>query len=202
MKIAVVTFRYGLLLALVAVICTLVSAGVYFVTKDKIDSVISENQRKLLLEVIPQNYFDNNLVQSCIKSALPDIHKIYLAKKNQQITAYAFETVAHDGYSGDIRILVGLTPSGEVLGVRTIEHHETPGLGDKIDLRISNWILSLTNQHITENNQAEWAVKKDGGKFDQFAGATITPRALINQVKRSALLMLKSSNFEQYPTCN
>ena len=80
------------------------------------------------------------------------------------------------------------------MGVRVIEHHETPGLGDKIELRISNWILSLSNQTITENNLMEWAVKKDGGKFDQFSGATITPRAVVNQVKRSALVMLANQN--------
>ena len=88
---------------------------------------------------------------------------------------------------------MGLTPQGEVLGVRVIEHHETPGLGDKIELRISDWILSFNNQPINNDNLSEWAVKKDGGKFDQFSGATITPRAIVNQVKRSVLVMLANS---------
>ena len=86
---------------------------------------------------------------------------------------------------------MGLDPKGEVLGVRVIEHHETPGLGDKIERRISNWILGFTNQSINEHNLSEWAVK-DGGKFDQFSGATITPRAVVNQTKRSALIMLNN----------
>ena len=107
-------------------------------------------------------------------------------------TAYAYETIAPDGYSGNIRLLVGITPKGEVLGVRVIEHHETPGLGDKIELRISDWILSFTNQIIVPESLKDWAVKKDGGKFDQFSGATITPRAVVNQVKRSALVMLEN----------
>ena len=93
---------------------------------------------------------------------------------------------------GNIRLLVGITPKGEVLGVRVIEHHETPGLGDKIELRISDWILSFTNQVIVPESLKDWAVKKDGGKFDQFSGATITPRAIVNQVKRSALVMLEN----------
>ena len=87
---------------------------------------------------------------------------------------------------------MGLDPKGKILGVRVIEHHETPGLGDKIELRISNWILNFTHQLINEHNLNEWAVKKDGGKFDQFSGATITPRAVVNQTKRSALIMLNN----------
>ena len=84
-----------------------------------------------------------------------------------------------------------------MLGVRVIEHHETPGLGDKIELRISNWILNFTHQSINEYNLNEWAVKKDGGKFDQFSGATITPRAVVNQTKRSALIMLNNQTLLQ-----
>ena len=87
---------------------------------------------------------------------------------------------------------MGIDTKGEVLGVRVIEHHETPGLGDKIELRISDWILSFTNQVIVPESLKDWAVKKDGGKFDQFSGATITPRAIVNQVKRSALVMLEN----------
>lgn len=189
-----ITSRYGALLGLVALLCTAVSTGIFFLTKDKIDEAMAAQQRELLLQVIPQAYFDNNLVESAVipqNENLLGIQKIYFAKKDGKISAYAYETTAPDGYSGNIRLLVGLTPQGEVLGVRVIEHHETPGLGDKIELRISNWILSFSNQPINENNLNEWAVKKDGGKFDQFSGATITPRAIVNQTKRSALVMLK-----------
>lgn len=189
-----ITSRYGALLGLVVLLCTAVSAGIFFLTKDKIDEAMAAQQRELLLQVVPQSYFDNNLVESAVipqNENLLGIQKIYFAKKDGKISAYAYETTAPDGYSGNIRLLVGLTPQGEVLGVRVIEHHETPGLGDKIELRISNWILSFSNQPINENNLNEWAVKKDGGKFDQFSGATITPRAIVNQTKRSALVMLK-----------
>lgn len=192
-----ITSHYGVLLGFVALLCTMISAGIFFLTKDKIDETISTQQRELLLQVIPQDYFNNNLVESAVipqNKNLKGIQKIYFAKKDGNLSAYAYETTAPDGYSGDIRLLVGLDPKGEILGVRVIEHHETPGLGDKIELRISNWILSLSNQTITENNLMEWAVKKDGGKFDQFSGATITPRAVVNQVKRSALVMLANQN--------
>lgn len=190
-----ITSRYGILLGFVALLCTAISAGIFFLTKDKINAVIAAQQRELLLQVIPQDYFNNNLLESAVipqDKNLLGIQKIYFAKKDGNVSAYAYETTAPDGYSGDIRLLVGLDPKGEVLGVRVIEHHETPGLGDKIERRISNWILGFTNQQINEHNLSEWAVKKDGGKFDQFSGATITPRAVINQTKASALVMLNN----------
>jgi len=131
-------------------------------------------------------------VETPEQDKLKGIQKLYFAIKDHEPTAYAYETTAPDGYSGNIRLLVGITPKGEVLGVRVIEHHETPGLGDKIELRISNWILSFTNQVIVPESLKDWAVKKDGGKFDQFSGATITPRAIVNQVKRlSSCLKMK-----------
>jgi len=190
-----ITSRYGILLGFVALLCTAISAGIFFLTKDKIDAVMAAQQRELLLQVIPQDYFNNNLLESAVipqDKNLVGIQKIYFAKKDGNVSAYAYETTAPDGYSGDIRLLVGLDPKGEILGVRVIEHHETPGLGDKIELRISNWILNFTHQSINERNLSEWAVKKDGGKFDQFSGATITPRAVVNQTKRSALIMLNN----------
>ena len=190
-----ITSRYGILLGFVALLCTAISAGIFFLTKDKIDAVMAAQQRELLLQVIPQDYFNNNLLESAVipqDKNLVDIQKIYFAKKDGNVSAYAYETTAPDGYSGDIRLLVGLDPKGEILGVRVIEHHETPGLGDKIELRISNWILNFTHQSINEHNLNEWAVKKDGGKFDQFSGATITPRAVVNQTKASALVMLNN----------
>lgn len=190
-----ITSRYGILLGFVALLCTAISAGIFFLTKDKIDSVMAAQQRELLLQVIPQDYFNNDLLESAVipqNKNLVGIQKIYFAKKDGNLSAYAYETTAPDGYSGDIRLLVGLDPKGEILGVRVIEHHETPGLGDKIELRISNWILNFTHQSINERNLIEWAVKKDGGKFDQFSGATITPRAVVNQTKRSALIMLNN----------
>lgn len=190
-----ITSRYGILLGFVALLCTAISAGIFFLTKDKIDAVMAAQQRELLLQVIPQDYFNNNLLESAVipqDKNLVGIQKIYFAKKDGNVSAYAYETTAPDGYSGDIRLLVGLDPKGEILGVRVIEHHETPGLGDKIELRISNWILNFTHQSINEHNLSDWSVKKDGGKFDQFSGATITPRAVVNQTKRSALIMLNN----------
>lgn len=204
MKTVKISAYYATLLAFVAVICTSLSTAVYFLTKEKIAQEMNKQQRDLLLQVVPQRYIDNDLTDHCYQPTSPKlienrITQICVGIKNGKKIAYAFETSARDGYSGEIRLLVGLTPEGEVLGVRVLEHHETPGLGDKIETRISDWILSFTQQKIHADNANEWAVKKDGGKFDQFAGATITPRAVVNQVKRAALSMLDELNQGNQP---
>lgn len=173
-----ITSRYGILLGFIALLCTAISAGIFFLTKDKIDAVIAAQQRELLLQVIPQDYFNNNLLESAVipqDKNLLGIQKIYFAKKDGNVSAYAYETTAPDGYSGDIRLLVGLDPKGEVLGVRVIEHHETPGLGDKIERRISNWILGFTNQSINEHNLSEWAVKKMAENLINFRVQPLPP---------------------------
>lgn len=195
MKTWQTSLRYAFILGAVALICTSLSVAVYWLTKDKIDMAVAQQQRQLLSQVIPDNYADNELMQSCHSPKTSEllqqrINLICTASKQGKVTAYAFETTALDGYSGNIRLLVGLTPEGEVLGVRVLEHKETPGLGDKIELRVSNWILSFSGQKILPDNLTDWAVKKDGGRFDQFTGATITPRAVVNQVKQASLMLL------------
>ena len=195
MKIAQISGKYGALLGLVAFICTALSSAVYWLTKDKIALAMAQQEQKLLAEVMPKDYYDNDLLASCKVLSSPlakqyRINKLCTATKNQQISAYAYETVAPDGYSGNIKMLVAITPQGEVLGVRITEHQETPGLGDKVELRISDWVLSFSHKMLQPENITDWAVKKDDGKFDQFTGATITPRAVVNQVKISGLALL------------
>lgn len=188
MKTSKITLRYGLILGMVALICTAVSTVVYLLTQSKIEQVTAQQQRQLLLEVVPQNYFDNDLLATCKKINLPEfpfLNKIFIAKKQQELTAYAIQATAPDGYSGNIVLLIGIDPKGTILGVRTLEHKETPGLGDKIETRVSDWIYHFANQPFNADNQEQWAVKKDGGKFDQFTGATITPRAVVNMVRKS-----------------
>ncbi|MDF5751005.1 electron transport complex subunit RsxG, partial [Klebsiella quasipneumoniae] len=97
------------------------------------------------------------------------------------------EATATDGYSGAIQLLVAADFRGTVLGTRVTEHHETPGLGDKIELRLSDWITHFAGKVIPGQGDSHWAVKKDGGDFDQFTGATITPRAVVNAVNPAGL---------------
>lgn len=202
------TINYALILGLVALICTLVTLGIYALTKTPIQQAMDNQQRQLLAEVLPANYATNNLLAACYQpkesSGLQQISHLYLAKQQDKISAYLFETTAPDGYSGDIRILVAVTPAGKVLGVRVLEHHETPGLGDKIETRLSNWIYAFTGKTFNVTESDKWAVKKDGGEFDQFAGATITPRAVVNAVKRGLLQFLAQPfhfNPEQFTRC-
>lgn len=189
MNTSKISTKYALLLGVIALMCTAVSTGVYLLTKDRIDAVTAKQQRNLLLEVIPQNYFDNDLLATCKTVNLPEhpyLNRIYIAKKAENTTAYAIQATAPDGYSGNIVLLEGIKPDGTVLGVRTLQHAETPGLGDKIETRISDWILSFSGKTFRLENESQWGVKKDGGQFDQFTGATITPRAVVNNVRQSA----------------
>ncbi len=209
MKTSVITTRYALILGIIALLCTAVSTGVYLLTKSRIDAVTAEQQRQLLLEIVPQAHFDNDLLASCKVVKIPEapfLNKIYIAKKGSDLTAYAIQATAPDGYSGNIVLLMGIQPDGMVLGVRTLAHEETPGLGDKIETRISDWIYSFTNRKFSLENEDEWRVKKDGGQFDQFTGATITPRAVVNNVRQSAKWVLtelaqKPEMVEQFEVC-
>ncbi|MFC0308101.1 electron transport complex subunit RsxG [Gallibacterium trehalosifermentans] len=202
------TINYALILGLVALICTLITLGIYLLTQERIQHAMENQQRQLLAEVLPQNFAENNLLSACYhpkeSSHLQHISRLYLAKKQENIVAYLFETTAPDGYSGNIRILVAVTPAGKVLGVRVLEHHETPGLGDKIETRLSNWIYAFTNKIFKLEESDKWAVKKDGGNFDQFTGATITPRAVVNAVKKGLLQFFAQPftfNAEQFTRC-
>jgi electron transport complex protein RnfG len=183
------TLRYALILGAVALVCTLISSLIFSLTKGRIEQVTSEQQRILFREILLTALFDNDPTATCKVVNVPEqavINKLYFAKKGDDTTAYILQTTAPDGYSGNIVLLTAIQPDGTVLGVRTLEHKETPGLGDKIETRVSDWIKSFSNRLFSIENESEWAVKKDGGVFDQFTGATITPRAVVNNVRQTA----------------
>ncbi|MCZ4058522.1 electron transport complex subunit RsxG [Pantoea sp. LMR881] len=186
--------KNGITLALFAAITTGFTAVVNTVTKPTVEHQTQRQQKNLLDQVVPTDMYDNHIQEECYvvtSTALGNDkpHHLYLARKAGQPVAAALETTAPDGYSGAIQMLVGADFTGKVLGVRVVEHHETPGLGDKIELRISDWINSFTGKVVQGAGDKNFAVKKDGGEFDQFTGATITPRAVVNATKRTALLI-------------
>ena len=111
--------------------------------------------------------------------------EINIARDDQKPIAAIVPAVAPDGYSGDIKMIIGINANGSIAGVRVLSHNETPGLGDKVDLKKSDWVLSFNQKSLNNPTTEAWAVKKDGGEFDSFTGATITPRAVVNQVKRA-----------------
>ncbi|CAM3337140.1 Electron transport complex protein rnfG [Xenorhabdus nematophila ATCC 19061] len=199
--------RHGITLAIFAACTTGLTAIVYSLTKDRIAEQAVIQHKTLLDQVVPPALYDNQMQDECYlvtDKALGNkqTHRLYLARKNGIPAAAALESTAPDGYSGAIQLLVGANFSGKVLGVRVTEHHETPGLGDKIDTRISDWIYAFSGKKVMSKNDPNWAVKKDGGEFDQFTGATITPRAVVNAVKRTALyLETIPEQLSSLPTC-
>ena len=183
--------KHGITLALFAAGTTGLTAVINELTKTTIDQQAELQQKALFDQVLPTSMYDNNLPQSCYRVSAPALGKgeqrLYIARQGDTPVAVVMEATAPDGYSGAIRLLVGADFSGTILGTRVTEHHETPGLGDKIELRLSDWITRFSGKTISGDNDGHWAVKKDGGDFDQFTGATITPRAVVNAVKRAGL---------------
>lgn len=183
--------KHGVTLALFAALTTGLTAVVNALTEGTIARQNLEQQKKLFDEVFPADLYDNNPQQTCYRVQAPALgsgdHRIFVATKDNQPVGAVLEATAPDGYSGAIRLLVGADFNGTIHGVRVTEHHETPGLGDKIELRITDWITHFAGRMIHGAGDTSWAVKKDGGQFDQFTGATITPRAVVNAVKRAGI---------------
>jgi electron transport complex protein RnfG len=180
-------------LAIFAIVMTAISALLYHVTNPVVRHQVVVQKQRLLNQIIPKNLYDNPMQEECYaitNSMLGDHqqHHLYLARKDGLPVAAAIETIAPDGYSGTISMIVGVNFFGKVYGVRVLKHHETPGLGDKIDLNVSDWITVFKNKIVKHNHNEIFAIKQDGGIFDQFTGATITPRAVVNATKRTAIL--------------
>ena len=175
--------KHALVLGGFSLAATLLLAVAYGVTKEPIEQSALEDLRHSLEQVIPASIHDNNPAADTVQLQLDGTSLlVYQARKAGHVTGVAFET-ARKGYSGDIRVLLGIDEDGKLLGVRVLKHTETPGLGDKIEVARSDWITRFTGRSLGDPVDAQWAVKKDGGPFDQFAGATITPRAVVNGVR-------------------
>ncbi len=182
----------SLVLAAFALVTALLLASTYLGTKDQIAESERQAAEKALLEIIPNERHSNDMLVDTL--AIPQqfwsklgLHKggeINIARNHGKIEAVIVPAVAPDGYSGDIRLIAGVNMDGTVAGVRVLSHTETPGLGDKIDLKKDDWILSFQGKSLTEPVSSKWQVIKDGGEFDQFTGATITPRAVVTLVKK------------------
>ena len=135
----------------------------------------AEDMKRSLSQVIPPEIHGNDLLKDVVDLAVDkQSKKFYIARNNGKAVAVAFEMTAF-GYSGPIEVMLGINSKGELLGARVLSHNETPGLGDKIEADKSRWIFAFTGLSLTNPGKALWKVKKDGGNFDQFSGATITP---------------------------
>ena len=184
--------RNSWLLAMFAVATTLLIAGTYLLTKERIAEQKRMAEEKALLEIVPRERHDNSMLDDIITVGpesqglnLTENKRIYRARRGDVVIAAIIPVRAPDGYTGDIDLIVGVNADGSVAGVRALSHKETPGLGDKVDIRKSNWILGFDGHSLDNPAPAGWAVKKDKGVFDQFTGATITPRAVVAATLRA-----------------
>ncbi len=183
----------GLFLWIFAVLGT----GIVAVTEDTTRDKIAENERHVLLRnlyaLLPAKKFDNDIVddtkQLPASKLLGSEHStiVYRARLNGEPIAAIFNSIAPNGYNGNIYLLIGIYRDGSLAGVRAVKHQETPGLGDAIERRKSDWILGFKEKSLTSPSRDSWAVKRDGGVFEQFTGATITPRAIVAAVKNTLI---------------
>jgi Na+-translocating ferredoxin:NAD+ oxidoreductase subunit G len=163
-------------------------------TEATIQQRLDEDLIKSLEEVVPADLHDNDMLKDTITIPSAEYNlganetTVYIAKKSGSVTAVSYKFTAPDGYSGAINMIMGIDRDGNLLGVRVLSHKETPGLGDKIEVSKSNWILNFVGRSLDNLTPTQWAVKKDGGEFDQFAGATITPRKSVQAIYRALQL--------------
>ena len=173
------------------------TAGVVAITQHSTSAQIEHNirlaQAKALNQIVPTGSYDNDILNDKIDLSRLDTSLLgavkapfaQVARSNGHIHTVLIPAIAPDGYTQEIALLVGINEDGSLAGVRITEHRETPGLGDKVDLKKSDWILGFAGKSLENPDTYLWSVKKDGGDFDQFTGATITPRAVVKAVKQT-----------------
>lgn len=189
------------LVAAIAIGAAALISASHEISSERIERNEAERIIRALQDVLGPSRYDNDLIASQVWATDPDLLgtvdpvRVYLATRNGAPVAAIFAAVAPRGYSGTINLLVGIDALGVVQGVRVTSHRETPGLGDRIDIAVSDWITGFDGTSLGSPPPAQWAVASDGGQFDAFTGATVTPRAVVQAV-RDALIYL-NENQEQ-----
>lgn len=178
--------RNGLVLGLFAIVTVGLVAFIQQSTAERIAQAERQARVNALAQILPEGSYDNALLDSQreLRHALlgPRPVPAWVATREGEPTGVILQATAPDGYSGAIQLLIGILADGRLSGVRVINHRETPGLGDKIEVGKHPWIRSFDGRSLNDPEESGWAVRKDGGQFDQFAGATITPRAVVKAV--------------------
>ena len=174
------------------------------VTEDTTQTRIADNERRVLLRnlnaLLPAEKLDNDIVNDTTivpASTLLGTESetiVYRARLQNKPVAVIFNSIAPNGYSGKIHLLVGVYADGSVAGVRAVKHSETPGLGDAIDTQKTDWVFGFNSRSLDNLTESKWLVKRDGGEFDQFTGATITPRAVVLAVKNTLLYFQQNAD--------
>jgi len=196
-------------LALFAMVTAGIIALVQYNTKQQIADNIALAQARALYEITPEHTLDNDLLadkldltSNALRSTmninalgkLPDGSSAYFAKKGGLVHTIIFPVISPNGYTTDIHMLVGVKLDGTLAGVRVVDHKETPGLGDKVEVKKSNWINDFAGKSLHNPSKDNWKVHKDGGHFDQFTGATITPRAVVGAVYQTLEFFSKNQH--------
>ena len=181
----------SVLLGLVATVGTALLAGVHALTRDRIAEQERLMVQRQLNQVLPPDDYDNSPYADTLLVSDAEFFRqaepvtVYRARRQGEPVAVVMNHAAPDGYNGAIRLLTAIRVDGSISGVRVVSHRETPGLGDPIEADRSDWIRSFDGRSLDDPQSAGWAVRKDGGVFDQFTGATITPRAVVAAVRRA-----------------
>jgi len=183
--------RAALRLGVLAVLAVGLLQGIQLMTADRIAAQQQRQAEQALMAVMPASRFDNRLAEDRIAVSAPrwlgsaEPVAVHRARRDGESTGLVIAAVAPDGYAAGIHMLIGIDAAHSVLGVRVTRHAETPGLGDPIDRQRSDWITGFDGRSLQDPPLSAWRVRKDGGAFDQFVGATITPRAMVNAVRRA-----------------
>lgn len=184
------TLSTSLTLLVFSVVCAGLLAGAYLATRPNIERSEQMEKIRLVSQVLPPG-FDNDPIRDTLPLAADPLlglkhpGKAYLAARDGKPVAVVLEAIAPDGYAGEIKLLVGIGTDGRLTGVRVTAHRETPGLGDYIEISKSGWIQQFTGKGLDAPADAGWKVRKDGGRFDYVAGATISPRAVVKAVHKA-----------------
>jgi electron transport complex protein RnfG len=192
-----VNYRNSVITAVILCLFAIAGTAMVAFTYDRTRDRIAANEREVLMRklnvLIPQDEYDNSLFEDTLQVrdakllGTDEAVTVYRARREGKPVALVMAPVAPDGYSGAIKLLVGIGYDGTLTGVRVSAHHETPGLGDAIDEERSDWIFGFNGKSLDNPPLDRWRVKRDGGAFDQLTGATITPRAIVKAVKKSLL---------------
>lgn len=188
------TIRHSAItLGIFALLATGMVAGFHALTDRRIEQSQQLSLESSLTALVSKTLYNNDLLHDtlAIKNSkllhLEGTEIAYRARKDGKPLAVIFPVIAPDGYSGKIRLLIAIYANGDIAGVRVLSHKETPGLGDAIELEKSSWLLDFNHKSLLSTNDVAWHVKKDHGIFDQFTGATITPRAVVKAVHNALL---------------
>ena len=184
-------WKSGVTLAVVAAFCTSLVAFTWQQTEERIEANKKAWLERSLQPALAGLFFDSPVTESMI--IIPAPHDlpgsedaiIYRVFAGETPVAALFVVSARDGYAGPIRFLVGISMDGTVTGVRVLEHRETPGMGDRIEMTKSDWVLQFDGRSLQDPELGQWAIKDDGGEFDQLTGASVTPRAIIKAIKQT-----------------